>query len=248
MSYDDGREYDRQLVEIFNKYGVKGTFHLNAGVLGADRYITKEEVPTLFAGHEVSSHMLTHPFPDRLPQIEVIHECLKDRAELERLCGYIVRGMSYPFGRYSPEAINALKTCGIEYSRTTENGGFGLPSDFMLWHPTCHHSANIIEKLKDFEGNRWSPMGLFYIWGHSYEFPQAEGSWEMMDEFCKRASESESDFWFATNIEIVDYVNALRALRFSADKTIVYNPTAIDVWIGVDYQPVKIPAGQTVKL
>ena len=30
MSYDDGKVFDRRLVEIFNKYGIKGTFHLTA--------------------------------------------------------------------------------------------------------------------------------------------------------------------------------------------------------------------------
>ena len=26
MSYDDGKIFDRKLIEIFNKYGIKGTF------------------------------------------------------------------------------------------------------------------------------------------------------------------------------------------------------------------------------
>ena len=27
MSYDDGKLEDRRLISIFNKYGIKGTFH-----------------------------------------------------------------------------------------------------------------------------------------------------------------------------------------------------------------------------
>ena len=34
FSYDDGREFDRRLVEVFNQHGLKGTFHLNSGTLG----------------------------------------------------------------------------------------------------------------------------------------------------------------------------------------------------------------------
>ena len=30
MSYDDGADSDERLVEIFNRYGIKGTFHLNS--------------------------------------------------------------------------------------------------------------------------------------------------------------------------------------------------------------------------
>ena len=31
MSYDDGKVQDRRLIDIFNKYGIKGTFNLNYG-------------------------------------------------------------------------------------------------------------------------------------------------------------------------------------------------------------------------
>lgn len=33
LSYDDGAIYDRKLIEIMNKYGLKGTFNLNSGFL-----------------------------------------------------------------------------------------------------------------------------------------------------------------------------------------------------------------------
>lgn len=33
MSYDDGREQDIRLVSIFNKYGIRGTFNLNSGLM-----------------------------------------------------------------------------------------------------------------------------------------------------------------------------------------------------------------------
>ena len=32
MSYDDGKLEDRRLISIFNKYGIKCTFHLNSGL------------------------------------------------------------------------------------------------------------------------------------------------------------------------------------------------------------------------
>ena len=44
MSYDDGTIHDRRLVEIFNKYGIKGTFHLNSGFLGHDGRLTADEL------------------------------------------------------------------------------------------------------------------------------------------------------------------------------------------------------------
>ena len=56
------------------------------------------------------------------------------------------------------------------------------------------------------------------------------------------------DVWYATNVEIYDYMTALRSLEFTVDKSLVYNPTALDVWIEKDEEPIEIPAGKTVKL
>lgn len=56
------------------------------------------------------------------------------------------------------------------------------------------------------------------------------------------------EIWYATNIEICDYVNAVRRLRFTVNQESVWNPSAIDVWISVDDQPVLIKGGETRKL
>ena len=44
MSYDDGVVADRRLVEIFNRYGIKGTFHLNSATFGTKGKIDPEEI------------------------------------------------------------------------------------------------------------------------------------------------------------------------------------------------------------
>ena len=54
--------------------------------------------------------------------------------------------------------------------------------------------------------------------------------------------------WYATNIEIVDYVNALRQIRMSQSLDMAYNPTATDVWLWVNGETVKVPSGETVRL
>jgi hypothetical protein len=86
---------------------------------------------------------------------------------------------------------------------------------------------------------------LLYVWGHSYEFNN-DNNWELIEEFSKAAAHL-PDTWYATNIEIVDYVNALRALRISVDRTFAYNPTATEVWVSFNQEPVSIAPGQTVK-
>ena len=43
-----------------------------------------------------------------------------------------------------------------------------------------------------------------------------------------------NDIWYATNIEIVDYMKAARNLKFTVEGILVYNPGAIFVWISVE--------------
>ena len=48
MSYDDGRLEDRRLVELFNRYGIRGTFNLNGGLPRPERIPESEWVKRLF--------------------------------------------------------------------------------------------------------------------------------------------------------------------------------------------------------
>ncbi len=253
MSYDDGTPADRKLIEIFNKYGIKGTFHLNSAryFRNDENAITLEETAKLYKGHEISCHTYNHPFPNTMPRESLISEIIKDREVLEGAAGYPVRGMSYPYGEYNANVIAQFRALGMEYSRTTKStGGFALPEDFMQWHPTCHHRENVLEKLEVFKNpprGRIPNLMLFYVWGHSYEFDSniQNNSWEYIEEFCEKASNLPG-VWYATNIEIMDYINALRALRFNIAQNTVYNPSAIPCWFTSNGKAVKVAPGETL--
>ena len=243
MSYDDGVIQDRRLVALFNEHGIKGTFHLNSGLLRPPRCIEPSEVKTLYAGHEVACHTVTHPFLERLPRTEIAREIFDDRRRLEELCGYPVVGMSYPFGTWNDEIINIARSCGIVYSRSTRtSGGFGIPQNFMAWDATCHHSG-MLEKGAAFRDFKRYALSLLYIWGHAYEFDD-NGNWSDMEEFCRMMTNL-PDVWYATNIEIYRYFEALRALVTSADGSIVHNPTAVTIWYEEKEQSCFIRPGET---
>ena len=248
FSFDDGREQDRRLVALMNQYGLKGTFHLNAGLLGRDGRIALEEVKELYAGHEVSAHTVNHPFLEQSPQEQITEEILSDRAQLEALVGYPVKGMSYPYGTYNVSVLATLPAVGKEYARTVQSHGqFTMPANFLTWHPTCHHKG-MVEAAGRFVASK--PYGqrteLLFVWGHSYEFDN-DHNWELVDQLGNMLGKSDS-IWMATMSEIVSYMNALKGLRFSVDRKIIHNPTAIDVWISAAGETVSIPAGAIVKL
>src|SRR5699024_5721324 len=226
MSYDDGRAADRRLVDLFNQYGIKGTFHLNSGLLGEGDRIKEKEIVSLYRGHEVSAHTVTHPTIARSPREQIIEEVIEDRKSLERVLGYTVRGLSYPNGSYNPIIKEMLPHLGIEYARTVHStGSFGMPDDFIEWNPTCHHNRNLLELTEQFKQlHKKQYLYMFYVWGHSYEFDH-DDNWDLIEQFSRSISD-QSDIWYATNIEIVDYMKAFRRLQFSAGSEFVYNPSA----------------------
>ena len=261
FSYDDGVVQDIRLVDIFNKHGLKGTFNINTGTYTPEekqherinRRLRLSEAQELYmnSGHEVAVHTLTHPFLERLPISSVLTEILEDRKNIEKQYHTLARGMAYPFGTYSDEVVEALRTCGVCYARTTRaTEKFEWPIEWLLLHPTCHHNhPKLMEFAKRFvESSTRFPMDnwMFYVWGHSYEFDD-HNNWEIMEQFADYVSDRE-DVWYATNIEIYDYVKAYENLQVSVDETMIYNPSAIDVWFMKDAHVHCVKAGQTLCL
>ncbi|MBU3104177.1 polysaccharide deacetylase family protein [Clostridium gasigenes] len=255
MSYDDGIEQDKRLINIFNKYGIKGTFHLNSGRIDKDEQrdidkyggrVPKKQVVELYKGHEVAAHTATHPAIERCPITQVVNEIIEDRKELESILNYTVRGLSYPFGSYSDDIKKMLSFTGIEYSRIVGNSEkFDMPIDLYKWKPTCHHNHKLLEFTNDFiSKDRNEYLYLFYVWGHSYEFDR-DNNWNLIEEFSRKIG-NRDDIWYATNIEIVDYLNAFNRLQFSMNGSFVYNPSVQSVWISVDNKIYEIKGDNQV--
>ncbi|NOU62641.1 polysaccharide deacetylase family protein [Paenibacillus sp. LMG 31461] len=248
LSYDDGREFDRRMVRILNDFDIRGTFHLNSGLLGKPGYLDRSEVKELFSGHEVSAHTVSHPFLSLSPKERIADEILQDRRELEQLVEYPVKGLSYPHGAWNKEVVSLLPALGVEYARTTINhGSFDMPEEWLLWSPTCHH-RDMLEYGQKFidERPRHPRMSLLYVWGHSYEFNNNQ-NWEQLERFGELVGRH-PDIWYATNIEIVLYVKALHQLRFAVSGELVHNPSALSVWFSLEGQAIEIKPGETKRL
>ena len=176
---------------------------------------------------EIATHGENHRAPGRVSKIQGIADTLMRRRTLEKELGKIIRGMAYPdsgvhliTNNVSKQEIkDYLKDLGIAYSRSLggDNNHFLLPTDWYEWIPTAHHNnPDMMNYLKEFldtgtprYGSNQLPR-LFYLWGHSYEF-ENDNNWELIEEFCKTASNN-PNVWYATNIEICDYVNAYYSL------------------------------------
>ena len=249
MSYDDGKHEDRRLVALFNQYGIKGTFNVNSGLEGDPVRIPQAEYRELYKGHEVACHTVSHPTIGRCPLELVAQEVIEDRKKLESIMGYPVRGLAYPNGSESPEIRAMLPALGIRYGRVVGNtDGFAMPEDFLQWKATCHHNHNLLELGQQFvDLHKKQYLYMMYVWGHSYEFTN-NNNWEVMEDFCKLVG-GKDDIWYATNIQIVDYMDVVKAAQYAADGSFVYNPCAQSLWLCVDDEKfVEVKGGQQVQL
>ena len=252
MSYDDGSEHDRRLVDIFNAYGVRGTFHLNSSRLGDDYYIARGEVGTLYQGHEVSCHTRNHRELTQLSDHDARLEIETDRQDLESLAGYPVRGLAYPYGTYDDRIVSLISELGLRYARTAnDTHGFGIPSDVLRLPTTCHHNR-MAECADALLGSQSSGLELMIVWGHSFEldgFMSADPSkdWTYMETVCRRLQDSAA-IWFATLIEAVDYLNALRRAAASHTDALITNPTDLPIWLHAGDHDIELPPGASVDL
>lgn len=257
LSYDDGVIQDKRLINILKPYGIKATFNINSGMFANEDAIdtgrmSLNQAKELYRNtyHEIAVHSVTHPFLEKLPLPIAVDEVLQDRKNLEENFGGVIRGMAYPFGTYSDSLIEALKNIGIAYSRTViSTCDFRIPTDWLRLTATCHHkdsaqpelTEKFIKSNPDSERFNRQPL-LFYLWGHSYEFDN-DNNWNVIEEFAQKIGNRE-DIWYATNIEIYDYVEAYNNLKFSVDGKTVYNPSGKTVWFEKNGVLCKIQANE----
>ena len=219
FSFDDGVRQDIRLIEIFNKYGLKGTFNLNSGFLGLEgtlvrngrtvRHdkVSEDEIKSVYNGHEVAVHTITHPNLTGLDKDEIIRQVELDRRRLSEICGYEVVGMAYPCGGVNNDdrvAEIIRENTGVLYARGLESTYSFQPQDNLLrFKPTVYYIEDCLDDVVDrFLEEKSDTPSLLYIWGHSYEMDAEYISWEKFEQVCKRLS-GHSDIFYGTNKEVL---------------------------------------------
>ncbi len=263
FSYDDGCKEDKKLVEILNSFNMKCTFNLNSSRLIRGNDLTVDDAKSFIAdGHEIAVHGENHCANGISSTSVGIKDVLLCREYLEKSFGCIIRGMAYPDTGITAftngtdyEAVrNYLSYLGIVYSRTLgkDNVSFSLPEDWYAWMPTSHHKNpdifHLIDKFNEYDAdNRYCAdrhSKLFYIWGHTFEFT-ADNNWDGLYGICEKLGNRE-DIWYATNIEIYDYVNAYNSLIWSCDEKRVYNPTLYKIYFVIGDKEYSVASGETI--
>ena len=216
LSYDDNGPHDRRFVEMLNYYGLKCTFNVNSGFTpehkNPEDRVSFEEMPELYKGHEVAGHGRYHGRYNQLSNEEIEKDITEDLAKLSQVMGYKIKGFAYPYGAYNDYCVEVLRKNGVVYARTCNSlGNFDVPKEPLMATNTCHHSwsefPELIEKFIHAEPTDGDM--LFYVWGHSHEFPRGDerNSWEYIEKMFKMIS-GKKDIEYVTNLQFFERNNS----------------------------------------
>jgi peptidoglycan-N-acetylglucosamine deacetylase len=153
LSFDDGLEQDKKIIQILKQYGIQSTFNLNAGLFGtknrvahiaeigfaeftedsnsllglfssSEHYrIPADEVAQVYEGFEIASHGYKHEALASIPEDQMDESIRMDIEALSKLAGYPIVGHAYPGGSTSDKVIACLKKYGAIYAREVLSTG-----------------------------------------------------------------------------------------------------------------------------
>jgi peptidoglycan/xylan/chitin deacetylase (PgdA/CDA1 family) len=132
LTFDDGNASDlEQALPALRERGLRATFFVVAGRLGASRFLDADGVRALAdAGMDIGCHGMRHRPWRGLKDRELHEELVQARTILERTVGRAVTRAACPFGSYDRRTLRTLRDCGYEHVYTSDRGTARL-GDFL---------------------------------------------------------------------------------------------------------------------
>jgi len=233
MSYDDGLDDDIALAQLFDRYGIIGTFNLNSGLLDTraiwnegkpneilQTYLSKDTLVHVFKNHEIAVHGTYHKALVGLSDKEILEEINVDIENLTILSDRKISSMAYAFGSTNDHVAEVIGTTPLTNARTVKSSyNFDLPENYYLWSPTCHDSE-ALEYLEAYIYLDSPSLSLFYVWGHSWELRDTLRNQNIL-KFCNKIGDRD-DIWYTGAGNFADYHASLKALEIGPQQ--IVNP------------------------
>lgn len=216
FSFDDGVVQDRQLVQALNRYGMKGTFHLNSSQWGAVQtlehlgtvinysILSFEEAADVYRGHEIAAHTWHHPSNLPLLSAEQMHREISENIRaLEALSHRPISGLAYPCGMTDDNVIAYLRgSTSIRYARLAEpSGSFLPPKDWYRWQPTFRVTdPDLSVRVRSFLDAPDDGIRLLMIMGHAFELDKTPLGWFNFEQILRQIS-AQNGLIYCTNEE-----------------------------------------------
>ncbi len=154
-----------------------------------------------------------------------------------------VVGFAYPHGVLSTNIKNYIKDAGYLYARKTGNlkgtTGFALPSDRYAWTYNADHNC-LLEVMAEYEAYADDgQLKMFALGVHAKDF-ETYNKWEDLKTFADLYGNRAEDFWYASNREIFEYEDAVKALTITNES--IVNSSELDLFVAINGVKTLIPA------
>ncbi|MEZ2389766.1 polysaccharide deacetylase family protein [bacterium RCC_150] len=117
LTFDAGRASQMQAAQILKDHGLKGTFFIDSGFIGAPDYMTMDNLHSLAAEqNEIGGHTVTLADVTAVEPDEASRQICNDRVSLTEW-GFKVTSFSYPFGASTPQSEALVASCGYNSAR-----------------------------------------------------------------------------------------------------------------------------------
>ena len=254
ITYDDGVLQDIPFVSLLNRYGLKGTFNLNSGLMQEEfawhhptgaliRRLPPKIAATLYEGHEVASHTVSHPYMEQLSDEELRYQLGRDKEALEQLFGREVLGFAVPFDHFSDRIADCARQCGFAYARTSQESYSYRPSrDYFHWSAGAYHVMPGFWDFVEHFFHTEEELALCQIVGHSYDL-DTEQMWEPMESLFRRVAEDPNTVSM-THLELVRYLQAMDMALITEDR--IENRSDQTLWFSRNGQPISLAPGESL--
>ncbi len=150
-------------------------------------------------------------------------------------------GFAYPHGALSETIKKYIEEAGYLYARKTGNlkatTNFAMPADRFAWTYNADVSC-MLDVMAQYDAYGNDGELKFFAFGvHAKDFV---GKWDVLETFAELYGNRPDEFWYATNREIFEYEDAVKALEISDEK--IVNSSDIDLYVKINGEEVIIEA------
>jgi peptidoglycan/xylan/chitin deacetylase (PgdA/CDA1 family) len=211
-SWDDVTVLDLKLLDLLDKYKLKGSFYVIGKLVG--KRVSEDQLRHISETHEIGAHTMKHVTLTRVSNEEAKKEIKESKRFLEKIIENEVTSFAYPKGKYNKKHVKMVKDAGFVCARTIEPFYFEAAGDpyeipVSLWaFPHKFRDLNAIRRLiKNFPFIAVNPLliknwntlgkeifdvlieqgGIFHVFGHAWQVNEIEGWTKLEDLFCHMA-------------------------------------------------------------
>lgn len=214
-SWDDGHPLDIRLLELLEKYSIKGTFYIP--LCNPENEVMQTNLIQEISNYqEIGGHTVNHKFLDALNYKEAKYEIYQCKLLIENIISKQIDAFCFPGGRYSNRDIELILNAGFLFGRTTKllsatnvNSYLMNTSIQVFNHSSitlskhCIRHFNFHALISNFlfiNSNRdffelaisnflkqIKPYDVLHIWGHSWEIDKFN-LWNRLEDLFKYLS------------------------------------------------------------